>query len=648
MELRIHRTGLTAAAVDSKHARSTFARPNKRHVAPPTCSASSAGLSIVFKLVAAFAFAVLFAGNVAASQAPGIGIDDLRTADRMTDIVEKGQKTAYDQVLTAYKQAIQAHPDDPVLALAACRFSEHFGSVDDSPWADAAWQDFRTCESTLEKQYPSDTDIALFLLEHKAAKPAIDFGEPLVKRSSHWTVLQQARLHAALARAYAQAKDEERAGNEAILATHLDPANLQLVPAMRYLAKKGETDKAAKLLAAAPVPKFWWQETQRISAAAELLPGNAAKDELHRAQQAGLKIDAYTAARALEHVGDAKGADALLSADTASRKNESPQNRQFRLNVAFDAGDAKTATAIIRDQYASTHNATPLASAYAHLLRLDPSVAGRADLFPLAVSLITYLLGIAAAPALLMFPAHYRGTVRHRIGKDCTPLFERVGLRHAWLGLSILLLALYAVTMLRFGGNASVSPTSGVARVDWQTRVAVSYLWTLCFAAVGLVSVGRLLSWREWLGTGKWKLAWLLLPAALLGYDVFQWLAHRHGPQFTWSNATWAVALLHGAVSLGGVPLALIVLSLCVPIMEELVFRGCLLGGLSRHLSFGWANFVQAFVFAAMHQDGTHFFYLLAMGATAGWLTKKTKGLAVPILLHAVNNAIFVFSLTGT
>lgn len=601
----------------------------------------------ILKRVVLFALATLFAANVAASQPAAVRIDDLHTPDHVVDVIENSQKASYDQALALYRQAMLAHPTDAALALAACNLSERFGMVEDSTWAESAWKDFTACESTLEKQYSSDIGVELFLLEHKFGKPAIAFGEPLVQRSTSWSAPQRARLHAALARAYALDKNDELSGKESLLATQLDASNLQLIPAMRYLAKKGRTDEAARLLAAAPLPKFPWQETLRIRAATELLPGNAAKDELHRAQRAALKIDAYTAARALEHVGDAAGANALLVADTVSRKNETPQNRQFRLDVAFDAGDAKTAATIVHDEYATTGNATPLASAYAHLLRLNPAVAGRMDMVPLAVSLVMYLIGVAAAPGLLMFPVHYRGTVRHRIGKDCTPLFERIGLRHAWLALSILLLALYAVTMVRFGGNASLSPNAGVVRVDWQKGVAVSHLWTLLFAAVALVSVGRLLSWREWLGSGTWRWKWVLPPLVLLGLDILPWMRHTHALPLDWTNSPWSVALVHGAISLGGVPLALCVSSLLVPIMEELVFRGCLLGGLSRHLSFGWSNLLQAAVFAGMHNDRAHYFYLFAMGATAGWLAKKTKGLAMPMLLHAVNNAIFVFSVTG-
>jgi uncharacterized protein len=595
------------------------------------------------KFIALCSIHAAFAGNVAASEAPARPLDELRASDHMVSLVENSEKATYDQLLASYRQAILKHPADAALALSACKFNEHFGASEDSPWAGAAWNDFNACQATLEKNYPGDTDVELFLLEHRFGKPAIEFGEPLVARSKAWPVPQQARLHAALSGAYSVVKDDEHAGKEAVLALQLDPASVQLVPAMRYLAKKSETAQAARLLASAPLPKYPWFETERIRAATELLPGNEAKDELLRAQHAGVKIDPYTAARALEHVGDAAGANAILNADKLPHKNETPQNRQFRLDVAFDANDPKVAAEIIRDQYTTTHNAAQLASAYAHLVGLDLTMAGRSDLFPLAMSFITYLVLLAASPGLLLFPAHYRGTVRQRVGKPCAPLFERIGLRHAWLALSIFLPAIYVVTMLHYGGNLSLSPTGGgVARIDWQKRVAISYLWTLLFGAVGLVLVGRLLSWREWLGSGRWKLSWLLLPGALLAYNVHVCLAHPHTP-FNWTNAPWAVALVHGAESLGGMPLALIIVSLLVPIMEELVFRGCLLGGLSRHLSFGWANVLQAVLFASLHQDRSHFIYLCAIGATAGWLANKTKGLSMPILLHALTNAIFVF-----
>jgi uncharacterized protein len=92
------------------------------------------------------------------------------------------------------------------------------------------------------------------------------------------------------------------------------------------------------------------------------------------------------------------------------------------------------------------------------------------------------------------------------------------------------------------------------------------------------------------------------------------------------------------------VRLALLLVALLVPVIEELVFRGLLLGGLSRHLGFGWANALQAALFAVIHDDPRRLPFYFAMGLTTGWLTRKTKSLAPAIALHALNNLI-AFSL---
>ncbi|SDI18784.1 CPBP family intramembrane glutamic endopeptidase [Paraburkholderia phenazinium] len=601
----------------------------------------------ILKIIVVAACAVLMLEPAGAAPSSGLAVEDLRLPDRMSDVVVNGEKSAYENVLGAYREALTKHPADAGLALAQCKFTERFAASEDLSWADVASQDLATCQSTLEKQFSSDPEAVLFVLENRFGKQAIDYGEPLLKSSNNWSAVQQARLHAALSRSYAFTKNDTRAGQEAVLAVRLDPASERLVEAMHYLVKTGQAKNAANLLAAAPMPKLLWQENARIRAATELLPGTEALDELHRAQRAGPKIDAYTTARALQHVGDSAGAEAALTADAASHKFESPQNQQLRLEVAFDSGNAKAAADVIHDQYVKTGKAAGFIGAYAHLLNLDPALIGRLDLLPLAFGLLAAIALVAASPGVLLFPVHYRGTVRQRIGKVSVPIFARIGLRHAWLALAIYFVLLYLVTALH-SGMALISPVgSGASRIDWQSRVAASYLWALLFCALGLAWIAKLLSWRDWLGSGSWKLKWFIVPAGLLLIDLLAtgWL-HHAGVTKTASNV-WAVALVHGAVAIGGTPLALLVLSVFVPIMEELVFRGCLLGGLSRHISFGWSNVLQAALFAGLHQDSRHLVFLFALGVIAGWLARKTKGLSMPILLHALNNAIFVFSVVS-
>ncbi|WP_247580586.1 CPBP family intramembrane glutamic endopeptidase [Ralstonia solanacearum] len=51
--------------------------------------------------------------------------------------------------------------------------------------------------------------------------------------------------------------------------------------------------------------------------------------------------------------------------------------------------------------------------------------------------------------------------------------------------------------------------------------------------------------------------------------------------------------------------------------------------------------------FAALHQDPKRALFYLLLGLVAGRLTRKTKGLTAPFLLHAANNAIFVLTWAG-
>ncbi len=176
-------------------------------------------------------------------------------------------------------------------------------------------------------------------------------------------------------------------------------------------------------------------------------------------------------------------------------------------------------------------------------------------------------------------------------------------MRHAWYGLAIFLSALWLVSAFR-SGTASLSPNgSGVPGIDDSKRLAISHLWSLFFSAIGLVVVGRLLSWREWIGTPQWKSAWVFVPVILFGIVQL-----AHPPIQTQVSqglvpSSWSIKLIHGALALGGIPFALLLSSVLVPIIEELVFRGCVLGGLSRHISFGWANVLQAALFASLHEE---------------------------------------------
>jgi uncharacterized protein len=598
----------------------------------------------ILKTIAALACCYALGASANGTDTIAPAPDLLQSPERAAGIVSEHQRDSYRSVLDAYRAGLVQHPHDVALAVAQCGFIQRFAWSEDLEWSDAAAKDFTACQHMLDERFPGQPEAALFVLEHRYGKDALANGEPLLAHSSEWTPAQRTRLHAALSRAYSAVKDEKHAGEQALRTVELDPSNPCLVEALRYLVRSRRSDEAQRLLASAPVAKTIWLEAQRINTAAELFPGAQARDELMRARHAGLKIDAYTSARALFRAGDVAGAEAALAAQKQPSKFMTPQNRQIRLDVAFNAGNSLAAADLLRDEYDRTHQAMPLVPAYARLLDLSPKMLMRADLLPLAGALILYTVLLVAAPGLLLFPAHYRGLLRARAKKVSEPLFGRIGLRHAWWALSSMYFALYMFGGFRVG-TASLSPAhDAVLREGWQQGVAISYIWSLAVMALGLAWVAVRFSRREWLGSGEWKKAWFVPPALYLGWCLLNFVASRHAMPTGGPGVAWQLACVTGAHSIGGLALPLLIFAVAVPIVEELIFRGCLLGGLSRHISFGWANVMQAALFAALHNDMSHFGQRFVLALIAGWLVRKTKGLALPIAMHGVVNMLFVLA----
>lgn len=89
---------------------------------------------------------------------------------------------------------------------------------------------------------------------------------------------------------------------------------------------------------------------------------------------------------------------------------------------------------------------------------------------------------------------------------------------------------------------------------------------------------------------------------------------------------------------------AVVTVCLLAPIFEELIFRGIILGELSRGRSFIAANIIQAVVFGAMHLNVIQGIYAALIGFVLGMIYIRSKNLAVPMMVHVCFNTINTFS----
>lgn len=85
--------------------------------------------------------------------------------------------------------------------------------------------------------------------------------------------------------------------------------------------------------------------------------------------------------------------------------------------------------------------------------------------------------------------------------------------------------------------------------------------------------------------------------------------------------------------------IAIFVLIILAPIVEELVFRGVILQTLASHFGNFRGNVLTALIFAAIHFQFESFVLLLILGFILNWLFLRTKSLYPTIAFHVFNNS---------
>jgi len=82
--------------------------------------------------------------------------------------------------------------------------------------------------------------------------------------------------------------------------------------------------------------------------------------------------------------------------------------------------------------------------------------------------------------------------------------------------------------------------------------------------------------------------------------------------------------------------------AVAIPMAEEIIFRGYLFDALKMRFSTKIVIGVTALIFASVHFDILHFIPLFTLGLTQGFIRYKTDSLRLPMLVHMVNNGVFL------
>lgn len=204
---------------------------------------------------------------------------------------------------------------------------------------------------------------------------------------------------------------------------------------------------------------------------------------------------------------------------------------------------------------------------------------------------------------------------------------ERVFWSYEDLGVFFLLVALLTLilrALVRFG----ILPQSDLAQPDDSLRLLiVSVLIVGLFAVLKLRRPKHLLTSLGWVLPGGVQLFLSLLTGVLLAAGV---LLYTHDKPRSGSP----VPSIEGIITI----------CLLGPVLEETLFRGCLLPLIATAVGNPLAIIASAGLFAAFHgpTDIAHGMFLAICGIGYGWIRAASGTITAPTLAHALCNLILL------
>jgi len=575
-------------------------------------------------------------------------LDFTRGSDtRLIKKLESAQESTYRSIVEAYAAACQIRPTDAQLALERVHFIERFAYAEDVTFANAN-TDLETAKQHLLTAFPHDPGKLLYELQSTGQDDFDEVAAKIQPSVTHWPIEERARFW--LLRA--QRTDEsashtvETFASSSFQAKPTPEAAILLARALvarRALAEARETLRHPCFQAASE-----WLRLQRMNL---LFDAGAPKDAVAEfdalESTAPAMLHNLEVAQKLAQAGRLDLARKIYAAVPVNQWNREHVTRQ-RFEFELAHGTAAQASNAYREMREADFGSDPTGRARLDLFLKHPGAPWGIDETGSLFVFGMLLAVMAALPLLPLLPLHYWGLWRRLRGRLSEWRITPWGLRNAYP-----LLATICVTLM-FGiwlfnpamlnswlhENAPQETQSSTLRA----HLGPPTLFWIFGSLLCLWFFHRARAWRLY-GPGTWT------PGRALGIGAISALAIK--------MATGVYVTILGFENLGIAEIApssvqffkltyeglggfglFALVAIFVPLFEETVFRGVLLGALAKHVPFWVANLVQALCFLSMHEEMRLAPFFLAIALVNGVLVRRSGGLLAAIALHMTNNAI--------
>lgn len=575
--------------------------------------------------------------------------------ERLIKVIERAQEHRYHEVVAAYAHACKTRPRDARLALERVRFVEHFASAEDFTIESAA-SDLEAAVDHLKRRFPSAPEAVLYELEGAFD----DEFEAAANRHAHvvsaWSVRDQARYFLLRANAATTRGESRQVKHFALRSFTSHPtAEAALLLARRAHDESRKAESLTYLQHAVLKQAEPWQKKQQMDLLFDLGHAGAAA-ELYAdiAASSPALVNTTETALRLARGGQLEAARRIFDGLPVNDWNRARMARQ-RFAFELDFGTAAQAGAAYRTLRDTGIGADPFFRDRTSLLLKHPGLAWSvADVVGLA--LLVLLFAVAALfPLGMLVPVHYWSLVRQRRTGVRPASGPGWGLRQAWIALGVLTVTEFVLIwslqpewLRSWWNDAAVEtaiPDGTLLLRQWVVWLALACVLCLLLWGAGKWRLLRPGTWRLGKTIGMALGVALVLRIGLMAYAVV-WPEAIFEPVARFDSQTRQLcnALLRTTGPFG----LIAAIAVLVPILEELLFRGVLLDALAKHIPFGWANALQALVFAAVHENYRILPFFVAFGIAAGLLTRRSGSLLPAMVMHGANNLIVVLAIIGT
>ena len=210
-----------------------------------------------------------------------------------------------------------------------------------------------------------------------------------------------------------------------------------------------------------------------------------------------------------------------------------------------------------------------------------------------------------------------------------------------WIGCYLTAVVL-SVAVMSFSGTSSNATTD--SPTTWVLTLSALGLWLPFVFMLRWVARRAGTDFRQYFGMRFAKTDWLGIPLGIfcqvvlmnvVNWPLNKWFPNTFNPQRIETRARDMVDAAHGAWFI----VLFLIVVVGAPLVEELVYRGFIQGGLQTRLGSTWALIIAAAWFTVVHLEPIEFPGLFAFAIVLGFCYKRTQRVGLPMVTHLAFNA---------